>query len=415
MRRRHMLGCLLGAGLLLGWAARPLLAAWPKTGDRPNILLIMVDDLGYETLGCYGGTSYATPNLDKLARGGMRFENAHSTPKCSPSRVTIMTGRYTFRTTTTWGHIPDDEITFGAVLGRAGYRTALAGKWQMALLKDDPTHVAKMGFQESCVWAWHEGPRYWRPMIYRNDRIMKGISDRYGPDVFTEFLIAFMKANKDKPFLAYYPMCLTHFPKRHEPKGPNGRWQTYKEMVERMDKKVGELVAALDRLGLREKTLILFTADNGTPKKVTSRMGAKVIQGGKGTLTDAGTHVPLIANWPGTTPAGTTCDDLIDFTDVMPTLVELARARLPDRTIDGRSFAPQLKGREGDPREWIYTEWRGKAWARTLRWKLYRSGKLYDLKRDPLEKAPIVPDEVPPEAKAAREKLASVLSHLKEE
>jgi arylsulfatase A len=203
------------ATILLGGAATPLLARQHNSGSRPNILLIMVDDLGYETLGCYGGTSYATPNLDRLAKGGMQFENCHSTPKCSPSRVTIMTGQYTFRTTTKWGHIPKDEVTFGSVLASAGYETALAGKWQMALLKNNPKHLAQMGFEESCVWAWHEGPRYWKPMVYRNDKIMKGIAGRYGPDVFTEFLIAFMQENKGRPFLAYYPMCLTHFPKTH--------------------------------------------------------------------------------------------------------------------------------------------------------------------------------------------------------
>ncbi len=413
MKRRDLLKLTIGLTILIAHAEKPVFAEAGRDAVRPNILLIMVDDLGYETLGCYGGTSYATPNLDRLARGGMLFENCHSTPKCSPSRVTIMTGRYTFRTTTKWGHIPKDEVTFGSVLADAGYETALAGKWQMALLKDDPTHVAQMGFEGSCVWAWHEGPRYWKPMLYRNDKIMKGIADRYGPDVFTEFLIEFMKENKDRRFLAYYPMCLTHFPKKHEPKGPNGRWQTYKEMVERMDQKVGELVAALKRLGLRDKTLILFTADNGTPKKVTSRMGDRVIQGGKGTLTDAGTHVPLIANWPGTTPAGSRCKDLIDFSDFLPTLAELAKAKLPDRKLDGRSFAPQLKGREGNPREWIYTEWRGKSWARTLRWKLYRDGRLYDMQKDPRETSPIDPSKASPKAQAARAKLRSVLKELK--
>ena len=319
-------------------------AAEGDTPKRPNILLIMADDLGLECLGHYGGESYETPHLDALAKGGMTFLNCHSTPKCSPSRTTIMTGRYTFRTTTTWGHIPDDEITFGSVLGTAGYRTALAGKWQMALLKDNPNHVAKMGFAESAVWAWHEGPRYWQPMIYHNDQLMDGIDARYGPDVFTEFLADFMRRDSDQPFLAYYPMCLTHWPKKDEPKGPNGKWESFKEMVENMDRKVGELVAALDAAGLRENTIILFTADNGSPQNVTSIRNGESIKGGKALLTDAGTHVPLIANWPGTTPAGSECDDLIDFTDFMPTLAELAGATLPAVTLDGTSFAPQLRG-----------------------------------------------------------------------
>jgi len=378
--------------------------------NKPNILLIMADDLGFEGLGCYGGTSYATPNLDALARGGTMFANCHSTPKCSPSRVTIMTGRYTFRTTTKWGHIPDSEVTFGSVLAAAGYKTALAGKWQMALQKDNPKHLAQKGFEQSCVWAWHEGPRYWKPVIYRNDKILGGTSERYGPDVYTDFLVDFMKTNRENRFLAYYPMCLTHFPKGDEPKGPDGKWETFKEMVENMDRKVGELVAALDKLGLRENTLILFTTDNGSPTKVTSRMGDREVRGGKAKLTDAGTHVPLIANWAKTTPAGTVCQDLIDFSDFMPTLAELAGGNLPDIKIDGTSFVPQLKGKKGNPREWIYTEYSGKSWARTKQWKLYRDGRLYDMKNDPLEKAPV--GKAPASAEI-RSKLQSILNDLK--
>ena len=411
MRRRGFLKSVGGGALVMSLAAKTLLAAPGKKSNAPNILLIMADDLGYECLGCYGGTSYATPNIDALAKRGMKFENCHSCPVCSPSRTTIMTGRYTFRTTTKWGHIPDSEVTFGSVLASAGYKTALAGKWQMALLKDNPKHVAQMGFAESAVWAWHEGPRYWEPMIYRNDKILDGVSKRYGPDVYTDFLIDFMKTNKDNRFLAYYPMCLTHFPKGSEPKGPNGKRESYKEMVENMDRKIGDLVAALEKSGLRENTLILFTGDNGTPTSVNNRMGDRVIRGGKGKLSDAGTHVPLIANWPGITPAGTTCGDLIDFTDFMPTLAELAGAALPAVKIDGTSFAAQLHGEKGTPREWIYTEWAGKAWARTKQWKLYRDGRLYDMTNDPQEKARIAEAAASAEI---RSKLQSVLNDLKE-
>ncbi len=412
MRRRELLKGIGRCALVLSLAVTPLFAAPGETSNAPNILLIMADDLGYECLGCYGGTSYATPHLDALANGGMRFENCHSNPKCSPSRVTIMTGRYTFRTTTKWGHIPANEITFGSVLASTGYRTALAGKWQMALLKNNPKHVAQMGFEESAVWAWHEGPRYWKPMIYRNDRVLGGTFEQYGPDVFTNFLTDFMRTNKDRRFLACYPMCLTHFPKRGEPKGPNGRWESFKEMVENMDRKIGELVAALEKSGLRKNTIILFTADNGSPTNVRSQMVDRVVQGGKAMLTDAGTHVPLIANWPGTTPARTICDDLIDFTDFLPTLAELTGANLPAVRVDGTSFAPQLHGKSGTPREWIYTEWAGKSWVRTRRWKLYRDGRLYDMTNDLLEQTPVVESAA---AAKIKSELQSVLNDLKEE
>ena len=411
MRRRKYIRIVAFVSLLIIPAAKCLLAATEITEKAPNIILIMADDLGHETLGSYGGVSYSTPNLDKLARGGIRFKNCHSTPVCSPSRVTILTGRYTFRTTMRWGHIPRDEVTFGSMLADAGYKTALAGKWQLARLKDDPKHVKKRGFKESRVWGWGEGPRYWNPIIYRNRKVMKNISDRYGPDIFTEFLLNFIKANKDKRFLAYYPMCLPHFPLKDEPKGPNGKWETYKEMVEIMDKKVGQIVSALDDLGLRQKTLILFTADNGSPERVTSLKGNRIIKGGKGELTDAGTHVPLIANWPGSIPANTTSEDLIDFSDFMPTLAELAGAKLPDVRIDGISFAPQLKGKTGNPREWIYNEYRDKSWIRTKQWKLYRDGRFYNMKNDPLEKTPI---EQSASSSQIRNNLQKILNNIKE-
>lgn len=416
MNRRQFLKYATTSTILLGVSSHSFLAN--TAVEKPNIVLIMADDLGYEVLGCYGGTSYKTPNLDKLAEDGIRFDHCYSTPKCVPSRVNIMTGRYGFRTGQKWGYIPPEEITFGQVLKSAGYTTALSGKWQLCLLKDNPNHVKDKGFDENCCWAWHEGPRYWNPLLWQNGKIREGIEDRYGPEVFTDFLTDFITRNKNKPFLAYYPMVLPHFAKTGgkyvEPKGPNGRYQTYAEMVSKVDEMVGRVVETLDRLKLREKTLILFTGDNGTPQKVTSKIDNRSIKGGKGSLKDSGTHVPLIANWPGKAKAGTVCDDLIDFSDFMPTLAELAGAELPKEvTIDGRSFAPQLQGKKGNPRDWIYTEWKGKAWIRTKQWKLYSDGRLYDMKNDSLEEQPIYPDDDSDKTSPIRKKLQTNLDNLR--
>jgi len=386
------------------------LAALGYADQRPNILLIMADDLGYECLGAYGGHSYRTPNLDALAVSGLRFDNCFSTPKCSPSRVTILTGRYTVRTTMKWGHIPKDEFTFGHILQQAGYATALTGKWQLGRIVDDPERVQRFGFQESAVWAWHEGPRYWQPMIYRNDKLMTDVKDRYGPDVYTDFLIEFMERNRDRPFLAYYPMCLTHYPKRNERPPKDRPHLTFVEMVNSMDAMVGKLVDALDRLDLRDRTLILFTADNGSPTSEVSLLGDRKVKGGKAKLTDNGTRVPLIANWPGTVPSGKANGDLIDFTDFLPTLANLAGTKLPAGVVvDGHSFAAQLRGEEGRPREWVFTEWSGKAWVRDTCWKLYRSGQLYDMRHDPEEKHPL-PEH---EAHDVRARLGAVMKRLK--
>jgi arylsulfatase A-like enzyme len=399
--------------------------------QKPNIVLIMADDVGTEVLGCYGGTSYKTPNLDRLANTGLKFTNCYSTPKCSPSRVKIMTGRYQFRTTEEWGYIPPDEITFGDVLKSAGYATALAGKWQMILQGTDPDHVTKMGFEQNCVFGWHEGPRYHDPYIWQNGQLLQNTKGLYGPDIYCDFLIDFIKKNRDKPFLAYYPMTTAHNISNDleipPATAPDGKYQSYKELIEVMDRQIGRLVSALNELGLRKNTLILFTTDNGTPSKfidrfadgkyiaepIFSKRGTEIVIGGKGELTDAGTHVPLIANWTGTTPSGKICDDLIDFSDFMPTLAELGSAELPAGvTIDGTSFAPQIHGESGSPREWIFNQCDGEAWVRTKEWKLYRSGNLFDMYHDPFEQTPIQIASDTNESGSVRGSLQAVFDEL---
>jgi arylsulfatase A len=343
-----------------------------------------------------------------------------------------MTGRYGFRNYRRWGHIPPEEVTFGHTLQAAGYAVAIAGKWQMALLKDDPDHVARMGFPESCVFGWHEGPRYYQPFIYQNGKIREVSAADYGPDIYCKFLTDFMERNRHRPFFAYYPMAVAHdisddF-KPVPPVGPLGRYKTHKELVEYMDVLVGRIMAAVERLGLRDNTLILFTGDNGCPGRFTTAVkdgryirepllfeaGSETVAGGKGSLTDAGTRVPLIANWPTVTPGGVVCEDLIDFSDFMPTLAELAGTTPPqDRIIDGVSFASQLRGRRGRPRDWAYCQSDSKAWIRTKRWKLYHDGRLFDMEADPREANPVTPGTGGRKAAAARKRLRRRFERLR--
>ena len=400
--------------------------------NLPNIVFILADDFGTEVLGAYGGTSYDTPNIDALAATGLKFNHCYSAPLCSPSRVKLLTGRYGFRTGQKWGYIPPDEITFGHLLKEAGYKIALSGKWQMALLKDDPNHIEKMGFDESCVFGWHEGPRYYEPYIYENGLIKNDVKDKYGPDVFADYLINFIRKNRDKRFLAYYPMSLPHDISDDlitpPPFGEKGRYETYKENAEYVDHLVGKVIQTLDDLKIREKTIIIFTGDNGTPSEyitkfengeyirepVYSKIGDTTVQGGKKYMTDAGTHVPLIANWQGVIPEGEINNDLIDFSDFMPTLVELTGAKLPDdRIIDGRSFANQILGENGETRKWVYQQWKGKAWIRTQDWKLYERGDLFDMLDDPYEKHPIVATNDTEESKKSRSYLSAELANLR--
>ncbi|MGH2898710.1 MAG: sulfatase-like hydrolase/transferase, partial [Solirubrobacteraceae bacterium] len=235
----------------------------------------------------------------------------------------------------------------------------------------------------------------------------------YGPDVHTEFLIDFMTTHREEPFLAFWPATLPHFSKPAEETSEQDALASYAEMVEELDFQVRRLVDSLDHLGLAEDTLVLFSADNGTPGGVVSKLGDREIAGGKSLLTDAGTHVPLLARWPGVVPAGSVCPALIDLSDFLPTLAELAHAPLPEGVVlDGRSFAPLLRGEPGPERTWVHGAWAGRAYLRGMRWKLYASGELYDLDADPDENAPLLATDDSPEAAAARAQLAAALTEL---
>jgi arylsulfatase A len=399
LTRRELLA---GAAALAACARRP--ASTPPRASGPSFLLFLADDLGRECLGSYGGASYATPRLDALARGGLRFERCFAMPQCHPSRTTLLTGRYPFRANARWGTLPAGEATFAQALARAGYATAVAGKWQLARLADAPDHPARAGFQTSCCWGWNEGPRYFEPVIWQDGRRRDDVRGRYGPDVHTDFLIEFMARRRREPFLAYYPLTLPHL---SSDGADAARPASYAELVGELDRQVGRTLDALDSLGLAARTLVLFSADNGSPRSVTSLLAGRPVRGGKSLATDAGTHVPLLARWPGVTPAGVS-GDLVDLSDFFPTLAELAGAELPAGVpLDGRSFAPQLRGESGRPRAWVYSGHRGGSFLRDERWKLRRDGALHDLAHDPDETAPLLPGADTPESAAARARLAA--------
>ena len=386
-------------------------SATAEATERPNILFILADDVGQEVLGSYGGLSYGTPRLDRLAREGMRFEHCYSMPVCHPSRLTLLSGRYPFRfDDAPWGSFPKEAEgqTVAHTLRRAGYRTAVAGKWQLTLLGKDPEHPHRLGFDEYSLFGWHEGARYYEPHIRQNGQLRTDVRERYGPDVYCEFLIEFMKRHRTTPFFAFYSMALCHDVtddlETPVPLGPHGRYDSYREMAEAMDERVGRLLDALQQLRIAERTLVIFTTDNGTARRsiitardgklfrepVSSLRGKEVVPGGKGRLTDGGTRVPLIARWPGTIRAGAVSDQLVDFSDFLPTLAAVAGAALPDTPrLDGRSFLPTLtevsvQG-QGSARRWAFSQSKDSSWVRTQRWKLYRDGRFYDVGRDPTE------------------------------
>ncbi len=432
----RLLAALAAAGLTLGTS--PERATDPaRDAKPPNLILIMADDLGYECIGANGGTSYKTPVLDRLAATGIRFEHCYAQPLCTPSRAKIMTGICNVRNYVKFGLLDPQQTTFAHLLKKAGYATCVVGKWQLGGGFEGPGHF---GFDEYCLWQLtrgraHQGhdTRYSSPKLEINGKAVDHDGGEYGPDVVSDYACDFMQRNRNKPFLVYYPMILTHCPfdptpdsKDWNPKSPGSK--TYKgdakyfgDMVTYMDKIVGKLVGKLDELGLRKNTLVLFTGDNGTDKPVVSMMNGRKVAGGKGQMTDAGTRVPLIANWPGVIPEGRVSRELVDFSDFLPTLCASAGIPVPeDLKIDGRSFLPLLRGENGNPREWIYCWYNsgggptGKEFARTQRYKLYRTGQFFDIKNDVLEKKPLAADGLDDSAKAAKKLLQSALDKYKD-
>lgn len=410
-------------------------ASKPK---RLNVVLIMADDLGYECIGANGGTSYKTPVLDEMAATGIRFEHCYAQPLCTPSRVELMTGLYNVRNYVRFGLLDRRQRTFAHLFKDAGYAMCIAGKWQLGKEPDSAQHF---GFDESCLWQHTRGriderkhdTRYPNPKLEINGKPVDYKDGQFGPDVVSDFLCDFIERHKAGPFLAYYPMILTHCPfvptpdsLNWDPNDPGttiykGQPKHFPDMVTYMDKMVGKVLARLETLGLRENTLVLFTGDNGTEKPIVSTCNGREIAGGKGAMTDAGTHVPLIAHWPGTIPPGRTCRDLVDFTDFLPTLCDATGIDIPmTPKVDGRSFLPQLKGQTGHPRPWIYCWYSregalpGKEWARTQRYKLYRTGRFFDVARDPLEQDPLSTEELTDEARKAHVLLRNALEQFED-
>lgn len=391
-------------------------AVFAAEATKPNIVFILADDLGLDGVSCYGSDKHKTPNVDKLAASGTRFQTCYASPLCGPTRCLLMTGRYAFRTggitNGSWrnggpGAKSADEFPMARLLKQAGYATGMGGKWRQ--VGETPRD---WGFDEY-ITDPTAGGWFWEKTLLKNGESINVPEGAYAPDLVHTFAIDFMKQNKQRPFFFYYSMHHVHAPILRTPDSKNGKDAHYDDNIAYMDKQVGAVIAELEKLGLREKTLVIFTTDNGTALAHPSEIGGRMINGKKGSMLEGGSRVPFIASWPGTTPAGKVSQDILSFADPHATFAELAGVKLPEgRKFDGRSFALQLLGKPGQPREWAYVQLGPRWFVREQGFKMNEQGELYDMRDAPFVETLIAKEADTESSKAARTRLAAALAEL---
>lgn len=424
---------------------------------RPNIILILADDVGIEGLGCYGGISYQTPRLDAMASAGVRFTHAYSQPLCTPTRVELMTGMDNHRNWRSFGILDNDATTFAHHLQRSGYATAMFGKWQ--LRSYDPPDFpgaeerrntgmspCDAGFDEYAVYhgghTEDKGSRYANPTLLEGEGStqadipgeVKKYPGRYGEDIWVGKTIEFLDRHRDQPAMVYYPMALPHWPfvptpnssdwnPKIDPQPVDMKYAA--DMIEYMDTAVGNLIDGLAAKNLSDNTLILFYSDNGTHLDVTSEMAdGRMIGGGKATSRQTGVHVPMVAYWPGKIEPGIS-SRIIDASDFYPTLLDIAGVTgAAAKSIDGISFASELfpndqaflkTDREAaffwyDPRPgWDKERFSRHVFAINHTHKRFRNGSLFRLTDRPLEEIPVSKTQMTAADRLADEQLKTII------
>lgn len=338
---------------------------------QPNFLFILIDDLGKEWFPAYGATEINTPNIDQLVSKSVKFNNVYSMPQCTPSRVALMTGQYPYTNgwvnhydVPRWGHgvnfDTDKNPSFAKALQEKGYKTCVAGKWQINDFRIEPNAMHKAGFDDFCMWTGYESgnkpsdKRYWNPYIYTKEG-SKTYEGEFGPDIYSDFIIDFIKENKENPFCVYYPMVLTHSPFVATPKEPNvkTKYEKHRAMVRYTDYIIGKITQSLEDLGVKDNTYLIFTTDNGTSPSIIGKRDSVYVRGGKAYLTENGINAPFLVCTPDNKHFET--DALVDFTDVYPTLLDLAGlSNESGFELNGYSFADVLKKENGESqRDWI--------------------------------------------------------------
>jgi len=449
-----------------------LCPAFAKADQKPNFVFFLVDDLGWTELNTFGSSFYDTPNCDRIAATGMKFTNAYAAcPVCSPTRASIMTGRYPTRTGVTdyigapagkaWRRntrllpaiytrqLELKEFTIAEALKQNGYATFFAGKWHLGnkgFWPEDQGFDVNMGGHHR--GGPYGGKKYFSP--YGNPRLTDGPDGEHLPDRLATETVKFMSANKDKSFLAYLSFYSVHTPliarkdltqkyqARKKERGLEAKWgqehnrkvrmvqehAVYGGMVEAMDTAVGKVLDGLKKLKLEENTVVFFMSDNGGLSTSEGHPTSNLpLRGGKGWMYEGGIREPMMVRWPGVTQPGSVNDTPVTSTDFFPTILEMARIELElPLPIDGVSFTSALRGEKHNrgAMYWHYPHYGNQGCAPTAAvregdWKLiewYENGKLelFNLKEDIAEKNDLAKKH-PDKVKILAAKLANWRKH----
>jgi arylsulfatase A-like enzyme len=367
----------------------------------PNVIVILTDDQGWGDLSMSGNKDLATPNIDSLARDGASFDRFYVCPVCSPTRAEFLTGRYhghsgVFSTSAGGERMDLDEVTIADSFKAAGYATGAFGKWHNGM--QYPYHPNGRGFDEYygfCSGHWGD---YFSPPLEHNGRVVKG--EGFVIDDFTNKAIDFIDASKDKPFFVYLPYNTPHSPmqvpdrwwKKFEdkelsmpiPKSKKGNslahYRAALAMCENIDWNVGRLLAHLEKRGIADNTIVSFFHDNG-PNGARWNGGMK---GRKGSTDEGGVRSPLLMRWPAKIKPGTVIPQISSVTDLHPTLASLAGVPVKaTKPLDGRDLKPLLYGKSKVADRIILNYWKGRYSARSQRYRLDNTGKLFDMVKDP--------------------------------
>ena len=377
---------------LLAWQALVAATAAPSQDRPPNFIIIFTDDHGYQDVGCFGSPNIKTPHLDRMAAEGVRFTSFYvAQPVCSASRAALMTGCYPNRVGILGALGPksktglnSEETTVAEILKTRGYATAIYGKWHLG---DAPQYLpTRHGFDEyfglpysNDMWPNHPtGGKNYPPLpLIEGERVAELMPDQTKLTTwYTERAVQFIEKNKDRPFFLYVPHNMPHVPLHVSDKfkGKSARG-LYGDVIMEIDWSVGQILGALQKHGLDERTLVIFTTDNGPWLLYGDHAGAALpLREGKGTVFDGGVRVPCIMRWPGKIPAGTVCRELAMTMDILPTLAKLAGGVAPvDRVIDGQDiWALMSQPGAKTPHEAYYYYWGQHLQAvRSSQWKLH--------------------------------------------